>query len=412
MTAFGEETKQRVWDAVHTTPATDVRVFIRPPSGERPTASGIDGLLTAPGIVAEFFRRRALGRRAGESDAGAAHESYIRSLTPGELADIVWRQLFLDHPPASETTRTVLTTLGLFGLDVGSGDLRLLREQFEAIPADELADRALGLANLDLVLHPVPALDAETAAAPARHPAFRPVLALGELFENWRDNARKLRHAGYGLKAKVDEFAPLELRRFLAQAASALRPAALAIDWPAGHHPEDDCVGKLVREGVLPFCRDRGLPLLVAAGAGEAEAPPAPLRIERLAPLWEDNPDVRFLLFPVREDQLSPAVLAAERCRNLLACGPDLPLGVPSLLDAYTALRLETLGTAFHACHSGAETPAELAGRWAHLRWTLGKTLIRHYGELWRTGWRFGDADLAKDAKAILGGNVRTFLNI
>lgn len=413
MSEFSEEAKNFIWSAVHTTPAADIRVFLPVPDPDAPAATGIDALLTTPGILAEFFRRRALNRPFGESDAGSAHESYIRSLTPGELADIVWRQLFIDHAPLSEATRCVLTTLGLYGIDVGSGDLRALREQFDAIPDNERLERALTLANLDLVLHPVDVMDMDRAARPAgRSPAFRPVLDLSSLLGDWKESARTLRGQGYGLKAKVDEFTPLELRRFLNGAVMESRPAALGIDWPLGHYPDDNCVGRLVREAVMPLCRERGLPLLVAADGADTAAGLEAVSIIRLAPLWEENQEVRFLLFPAREEQLPSALLASQRCRNLLLCGPDQPLANPTALDRFTIDRLEATGSAFHACHSSAESPEELVGRWAHMRWVFGKALIRRYADLWRTGWRFADSDIRRDVKAMLGGNARNFLGL
>lgn len=415
MGEFTEEMRSLIWTAVHTASAADVRVFFQPPIPGQSSVSGIDALLTSPAVLAEFFRRRALHRPEPASDAesGVAREAYIRSLTPGELADIVWRQLFIDHAPLSEAARTVLTTLGLYGIDVSSGDLRLLREQFESVPAAERVGRALQLSNLDLVLYPVESMQVEGACRTgAGTPPFRPVMYLNELFGDWKESARKLRNDGYGLKAKVDEFTPLELRRHLSAEIARLNPAALGLDWPCGHHPDDGGVGRLVREGALPLCRERGLPFFLAAGESEADGPRNPASVEDLASLWEDNQDVRFLFFPNREEQLFPAMLAASRSRNLLLCGPDQPLGHPFMLDSFTTRRLEISGSAFHACHSGAETLEELVGRWAHLRWTLGKTLIKHYIELWRTGWKYDEADIRKDVAALLGGNARSFLGV
>ncbi len=70
------------------------------------------------------------------------------------------------------------------------------------------------------------------------------------------------------------------------------------------------------------------------------------------------------------------------------------------------------LGSGFHACHSGAEIAEELAGCWAHLRWTLGKTFLRHCENLWRTGWRYSEADVKRELRALLGGNVKAFLKL
>lgn len=407
MAEFSEADREMVWTAAHTVPAVDVRVFAEAPGLAHPGVSGIDALLTTPEILAEFFRRRALNLCGPGSEPLPAAEldASILSLIPGELADIVWRQLFVDHSPVSEPARIVLTTLGMFGLDVASGDLRLLREQYAALHPEARLKKAFALANVELVLHPVESMSVEEhCAGRTRHPAFKPVLYLNELLGDWKESARKLRLQGFGLKAKVDEFTPLELRRHLNGEIDRLRPVAVGFDWPEGrHHPGDAGIGRLLRESVLPLCREQGIPFLLAAG---------PVRVDDLAVLWRDFPEVRFLLFPGRESEFAAAVFTASRSRNLLLCGPDQPLSYPRIMEGFTGLRLENLGSGFHACHSGADAVEELVGCWAHQRWTLGKALIRHYADLWRTGWRYDEADVRQTVGAILGGNVRAFLGI
>ncbi len=415
MAEFDEDAKKLIWDAVHQLPATEVRVFSHPGANTR-IASGIDALLTTPEVLSEFFRRRAMVNR--EFGPLSAREAYIRSLTPAELADLVWRQLFLDHAPLSEPLRIVLTTLGMFGLDVATGDLRVLREQYDQIPAGEKVERIIALANIDFALYAADAWPDDpsqyvadagavftpTAASPQPADLFRPVLYLSRLFSDWKEGARRLRLRGFGLKAKVDQFAPLEFRRFLSGEAARLAPVALGLDWPAGGaHPDDECIGRLVREAVLPFCRERALPFFLESGEE---------RIERLECLWQEHPEVRFLLFPGREDQFASAVIAAAAARNVLLAGPDQPLSFPRIMDGFHGLRLEGLGGAFHAFHSSAGAVEELVGCWAHGRWTLGKALLRHYSELWRTGWRFTEESVRREVGLLLGGNVRRFIGV
>ncbi|MCC8189766.1 MAG: hypothetical protein LIP77_03890 [Planctomycetes bacterium] len=403
MAVFTEENKHGIWTAVHTTPAAEVRFAAPPPDADAAGVSGIDAMLTSSGILAEFFRRRALARRDGT--AAALRDDYSTSLTRSELADIVWRLLFVDNAPLSEPCRLVLTTLGLYGLDAGAADLHRYREAFAAIPAAERVTKALGLANLDLVLYPVDSMAAEDAVAlPVRTPVFRPVLSLNALLGNWKHSARQLRLRGYGLKARIDEFTPLELRRHLAAAVGRVKPTALALEWPAGHRPEDGGIGRLVREAVLPLCRERGLGILLTAGEAVAVAD--------LAVLWRDFSDIRFLLFPGREDHLAPALSEAARHRNLLLGSPAGARATPAVLEPFLARRLEALGSAFHACDTGAEIVEELVGGWAHCRWTLGQCLIERYAALWRTGWHYHQDAITRDVTALLGGNLRAFLGI
>lgn len=414
MPELSEETKHLIWAAAHETPAADVRTFLPPPGigNDKLPASGVDNLLTSPPVLAEFFRRRPPAIQSEAADIETSQEAYVKSLTRPELADIVWRQLFVDNPPMSEACRTVLTTLGLWGIDVGSGDLRVLREQSGSLPDAERFEKSMKQANLELVLYPVEALEHDGAAAPV--PGYRPIIGLNCLFRDWKESARKLRALGFAVKGKVDDFAPLELRRYLAGEIDRLSPAGMTLDWPVRHQPQDDGIGRLVREAALPLCRERGLPFFLAAGdwRGRPEDCPLAPDIETLSPLWEGNPDIRFLLYPVHMNQLHSACLASAKHRNVLLGGPESPVLVPSWLETFTRFRLEAAGSAFHYCHSGAETPEELVGRWAHLRWVLGVALIRRYTELWRTGWRYEEEDIHREVKAILSGNARTMLGL
>lgn len=415
MSECPDEVKKMIWDAVHGAPVLDVRCFVPPPGSGDGHASGVDALLCSREILGEFRRRRSL---AGTAPGEWSHtEEGLRALAPGELADLVWRRLFLDSSPLSEPARVVLTALGLFGMAVEKRDLRLFREEFAKMTAPERLEKTFALANLEAVLYPVDCLEMDEAAVKAsRHPRFRPVLRLDRLLDDWKESARVMRGLGYGVKGKIDDFAPLELRRFLLEQVNRLGPVAVAYDWPRDLSPDEPRgVSRLLFEAVLPLCRERSLAFCVAAGdgpnrpAGEGAPPPV---IGELSPLWRDNPDVKFLLFPTDSSQLSSAAREAAERDNLLLCGPDAPLSHPSSLPAYTAERLETCGSAFHYCHSGATALEELAGRWAHLRWTLGEVMIRRYSELRRTGWRVGEEDVRSDAAAILGGNAKRFLRL
>ncbi|MDR3077550.1 MAG: hypothetical protein LBV15_02155, partial [Planctomycetota bacterium] len=324
--------REMVWNAAHRTPAVELRSGVGPDMSGPAGSSGLDGLLTSPSLLEEFFRRRTL---LGESRSGIGDEDRLRNLAPGELADLVWRRLFLDRQPISEAARTVLTTLGLFGMDTSVRDLRAIRDSFDRMPVAERLEKAIQIANLEMLLYPVETVGTEEGAKRLpRRSGFRPILSLTRLFEGWRESARRLRLLGFGVKAKVDDFVPLELRRFLAAEISRLEPAAISLDWPAGHAPDDGDMGRLVRESVLPLCRERKLAVLlgrVRAGGGFSR-------------LWEKNPEVRFIVFPGWGDGGFPAALASGGGRNVLSCGPDWPGSLPSGFSSFLGRSLEALG--------------------------------------------------------------------
>ncbi len=412
MSECPEEIQSMVWDVVHSTPVVDIRCFVHPPEAGCAHVSGVDALLCSKQILREFFRSRALASGL-HTDQSPTEES-LQSLSPGEIADLVWRRLFLDSSPLSEPARTVLTTFGLFGMPMDSRDLGLFREKFAAMTVQERVDKTFAIANLEFILYPVAALDMdEQTVRAARNPRFRPVLSLDALLGDWKESARKMRALGYGVKGKIDEFAPLEVRRFLQEQLNRLNPIAVSYSWPPGAYPESSRgPGRIIRDAALPLCRERNLPLVIAPGnaGGDSQEHGAPLSVGEISLLWRENRDIDFLLIPTESQQLAASCREASECENLLLCGPDAPLSHPASLPDFTAQRLETCGNAFHFAHSGAVSLEELAGRWAHLRWILGKVMMKRYAELWRTGWRFSRSDVEADVKALLGGNARKFL--
>lgn len=413
MSDFPADMATMVWDVVHGTSVIDVRCFISPPEATAGHATGVDALLSSKAILKEFFLRRSLAEPAAQRNV-----ENLSSLSQSEIADLVWRRLFLEQSPLSETTRVVLTTLGLFGMAVDKRDLNLFRDEFAAMSAAERLERAFAIAKVEYVLYPVDSLAvSENTVKTSHNPRFKPVLSLNAMLGDWKESARHMRSLGFGVKGKVDEFAPLELRRFLSEQVNRLNPVAISYDWPGIMTPDSNRGGaRLIQEAVLPLCAERGLAFCIAGAniTGEAceDEPEQPLDIPELAVLWRQHPDVNFLFFPAGGNQLSAACREASRYGNLLLCGPDASLANPTALARFTRERLESCGSVFHACHSGAETVEELTGKWAHLRWTVGEALRDRYAELWRTGWRFTEEDVAADVKAILGGNAKTFLGL
>ncbi len=413
MSDFPEDMAKMVWDVVHGTTVIDVRCFISPPELTAGHATGVDALLSSKSILKEFFRRRSLAEPATQHS-----EENLSSLSQGEIADLVWRRLFLEQSPLSEATRVVLTTLGLFGMAVEKRDLNLFRDEFAAMSAADRLERAFAIAKVEYVLYPVDSLAVtEPIVKHSHNPRFKPVLSLDSMLGDWKESARHLRNLGFGVKGKVDEFAPLELRRFLTEQVNRLNPVAISYDWPGMVQPDSHRgSARLIQEAVLPLCAERGLAFCIAGAniSGEAceSEPEQPLDISELAVLWRRHPDVKFLFFPAGGNQLSAACREASRYGNLLLCGPDASLANPTALTRFTRERLESCGSVFHACHSAAETVEELTGKWAHLRWTVGETLRDRYRELWRTGWRFTEDDVTADVRTIFGGNAKTFLGL
>lgn len=390
-----------VWDAVHGVPGVDLGVAFRPPGSAAQGPSGVDALLTSPGIVDEFRRRRAFERSGDVPDAG------LDSLAPNELADLVWRQLFLDHSPLSEPARTVLTSLGMLGFDPSSRDLWPHREASAALSREEIAAKAFRAANVELALYPVDCFDVEGGGGGAgTNQPLRPYLELGGLFGDRKAASKALKRLGFKVKPKVDEFGLLETRRFLAARVETVAPVALAIgDSRRLFDAVNDDLAPLFFELTLPICLETGLPLVL-----EVEGSWWSMRaFERM---WSDAPEVKRVLIPKGRIALAESIPLAAEHPHVLLCGPAGPNSFGRDFGEFVHAGMETLGLAFHPCRSGATAVEELAGRWAHMRWLVGEAMIRRYAELRRTGWSVSEAEVRRDAAALLGGNARKFLGV
>src|SRR5690606_17850408 len=141
---------------------------------------GVDDLLTYHYLLAELFRVLP----AAEADPGR-----FFALGKREQADLVWRHLFVQRSPVSESCRGVLTTLQSLGLDPAPSCLPQVRRFFaerEAAP-DHHVDRVMELAGVDSITMTNEVFDdAERArwlADPSvgKDPRFRSVLRLDPL---------------------------------------------------------------------------------------------------------------------------------------------------------------------------------------------------------------------------------------
>src|SRR5579872_5613028 len=110
----------QVEQVVASTPVFDIHTHLYEPAFGGLLLWGIDELLVYHYLVSETFRQTDL-----------PYEKFW-SLARAEQAELIWRELFLQHSPISEACRGVLTTLHELGLDVKKRDLAAIRKWFAA----------------------------------------------------------------------------------------------------------------------------------------------------------------------------------------------------------------------------------------------------------------------------------------
>jgi hypothetical protein len=339
---------------------------------------GIDELLTYHYLEAELFRSSSLQPRD------------YRALSKREKADAVWRALFVENTPVSESARGVIAVLNAFGLPTDAADLDEARRFFAAQELGLHITRVFELAGVSEVVMTNDPLDPEEAplwmAAVERDPRFHPALRLDRLLSDW---------AGRPVT---------EVRRFLAEWCGRLQPLYMAASLPdTFQYPEEGAGGRLLSQAVLPACREFGLPLALMIGVRRQVNPALRLAgdglgradLRALERLCAEYPENRFLVSVLSRENQHELCVCARKFSNLTPFGCWWFLNQPSIVEEITRERLEMLGTSFIPQHSDARVLEQIIYKWRNTRRTLAPILAGTYRLL------------REDGRAITRGGIR-----
>ena len=136
-TAAGDSIRLMVAKAIADQKITDIHTHLYAPSFGEILLWGIDELLTYHYLVAETMRW-----------SDIPYDTFW-GLSKREQADLIWKTLFIDHSPVSESCRGVLTTLEKLGLDVSSRNLEDYRKFFDAQSVEGYVDLVFETAGID-----------------------------------------------------------------------------------------------------------------------------------------------------------------------------------------------------------------------------------------------------------------------
>src|SRR5436305_4958080 len=115
-----DEIRSTIQDVLTKTPIIDIHTHLYPPAFGKLGLWGIDELLTYHYLEAEFFR-----------SSNTTAEQYWK-LSKRERADAIWRALFVENSPISESTRGIIAVLQAFDLPTDASALEEAREFFNA----------------------------------------------------------------------------------------------------------------------------------------------------------------------------------------------------------------------------------------------------------------------------------------
>lgn len=369
-----------VRDALTSTQFIDIHTHLYPPAFGNIGLWGIDELLTYHYLEAEFFRH-----------SDVAPEQYW-SLSKRDQADAIWRTLFVENTPISEASRGIIAVLQAFGLPTDSSDLTEARAFFADQSLDTHIKKVLQMASLSTVVMTNDPLDPDEMQVwmngVQSDAQFQPVLRLDRILQEGSDPWPQLISQGYNVDRRASPVCIKEIRRFLSDWQRRMRPVYMAVSLPdTFQFPEDSAQGRLLREAVLPSCREFDLPLSLMIGVRRQVNPKIRLAgdavgradLRSLERLCRDFPENRFLVSVLSRENQHELCVYARKFSNLMPFGCWWFLNNPSIVEEITRERIEMLGTSFIPQHSDARVLEQVIYKWRNTRRTLAPILAQSY---------------------------------
>jgi hypothetical protein len=402
-----------VEEVLAATPIIDIHTHLFAPSFGKLGLWGIDELLTYHYLEAEFFR-----------SSHTKPDKYF-ALSKTQQADVIWRALFVENTPLSESTRGVVAVLKAFGLPTNSVDLSEARSFFQSQSLEDHIQRVFDMAGISLVVMTNDPLDPEEAPAwlngAREHPQFRAVLRLDKILRHWAANWQVLAAQGYKVDAQASGKSAAEVQRFLFDWYGRMRPMYMAVSLPdTFFYPAETLGNHLLVEAVLPSCRELDLPLSLMIGvrlqanpalrlAGDA-AGRADLRsLENLCRTFPKN---RFLVSVLSRENQHELCVYARKFSNLMPFGCWWFMNNPSIVEEITRERIEMLGTSFIPQHSDARVLEQVIYKWSNTRRTLAPILSNAYRLLAEDGRGVTRNDIQRDVTRLFRSNAESWMNL
>jgi hypothetical protein len=373
---------------------------------------GIDELLTYHYLEAELFR-----------SSGITPDQYW-SLSKTEKADAIWQALFVENTPVSEATRGVVAVLEAFHLPTTAGDLGEARAFFSKQERQAHIRHVFELAGISEAVMTNDPLDPEEARLWLRgaepDPQFRAVLRLDRILNKWAEHWESIESQGYAVDRAGSGRSSAEVRRFLSEWCSRMKPVYLAVSLPDTFtFPDDSVRSRLLAEAVLPACREFAIPLSLMIGvryqvnpalrlAGDGVGKADLRALERLSVAWPEN---RFLVSVLSRENQHELCVYARKFANLMPFGCWWFLNNPSVVEEITRERLEMLGTSFIPQHSDARVLEQVIYKWRNTRRTLAPILTNSYRLLAEDGRAVTRAEIRRDINRLFRGNFESFVS-
>ena len=402
-----------VEDELNRTQIIDIHTHLFKPSLGTLGLWGIDELVTYHYLEAELFR-----------SADLSPDRYF-AMSKQEKADTIWRALFVDNVPVSEACRGVIAVLQAFGLPTNSPDLAEARRFFGSQKLESHIENVFKLAGISEVVMTNDPLDPQEAplweAGTPDDKKFHAVLRLDRILKDWPDHWQILQRAGYRVDAGVTERAAGEVRRFLMDWCARTKPVYMAVSLPdTFQYPEESACGSILRQAVLPVCREFDIPLSLMIGVRRQVNPAIRLAgdavgradLHSIENLCREFPANRFLVSVLSRENQHELCVYARKFANLLPFGCWWFLNNPSIVEEMTRERIEMLGTTFIPQHSDARVLEQVIYKWRNTRRTMAPILANTYSLLAEDGRPVSRDDIHRDIEKLFRTNFQKWVRI
>ena len=399
-----------VEDVLATTPFIDIHTHLFSPALGKLGLWGIDELLTYHYLEAELFR-----------SSDVTPEKYW-SLSKREQADAVWRALFVENSPVSEATRGVIAVLNAFQLPTNSSDLAEARTFFTSQTVEAHVRRVLQMAGISTVVMTNDPLDPEEAPlwlnGIMNDTQFRAVMRLDRILCHWPKHWQVLAAQGYQVDEQSSGKSISEVRRFLMDWHGRMKPVYMACSLPdTFEYPKDTVGNRLLKDAVLPACRELRLSLSLMIGVRRQVNPVLRLAgdavgradLRALENLCREFPDNRFLVSVLSRENQHELCVYARKFSNLMPFGCWWFVNNTSIVQEITRERIEMLGTSFIPQHSDARVLEQVIYKWNNTRRTLARILADTYQLLSGDGRGITRDDIQRDVTRFFRTNAESW---
>jgi hypothetical protein len=408
-----EQIQSVVEDVLESTPFIDIHTHLFSPAFGKIGLWGIDELLTYHYLEAEFFR-----------SSDITPEQYWK-LSKRERADAIWRTLFVENAPISESTRGIVAVLNAFDLPTDASGLEEARAFFRAQPLEGHIRRVLEISGVSSVVMTNDPLDPEEEpvwkSGGQKHELFQAVLRLDRILWGWPKHWQQLASQGYAVDEKVSGKSITEIRRFLADWQKRMQPLYMAVSLTDEfRYPEESMISKILGGAVLPSCRELGLPMSLMIGVRRQVNPALRLAgdavgkadLRALENLCRSFPENKFLVSVLSRENQHELCVYARKFNNMMPFGCWWFLNNPSIVEEITRERIELLGTSFIPQHSDARVLEQVIYKWRNTRRTMAPILANTYKLLQRDGRGVSRKDIQRDVNRLFRSNFENLTGL